>query len=163
MPPMASTISSSANKEHDDLFRSDVPYLPVSRSPCLEGLDDFPVLVDFWGRWVDHDDFYFTADIEFLGNAASLRPGEAVSPASGLLNLNSCGCGIDEGNRINPFHPLCVPAFLKLLDHTLQVGIASIKIKDRRGPVPTPAGNSLPVRPHLELTSRARYSDGFNA
>src|SRR5262249_15410352 len=139
----------------NDLVGSDVAYLPVSR-----------LLAD---RWVNHDDFYFTADIEFLGNTASLRQGEAVSRPAGPLNLNSCG--FDRGNRIRTLHPLCVMAFLKLLDHTLQVGIASIKgpreqgvcVTLREGRVPTPLGNSLPVRGHLELTCRARYSDGFNA
>ena len=70
-------MSPSANENLDDLFRIDVPYLPVS-GLVMDG-------------WVNHDDFYFTAEIEFFGNAASLRQGEAVNKPVGPFNLNSCG------------------------------------------------------------------------
>jgi len=121
-------------------------------------MPDFAVtsFVEMWVRLENHY-CYFSADFELLGNAAPLRQGEAENPPVGPLNLNSSA--IDEGNRM--VHPRCVTVFRELLDHTLKIGIASAK--DPREPVPTPLGNSLAVHDHLELTSRARYSDGFNA
>ena len=46
------------------------------------------------------------------------------------------------------------------LDHAVEIGIAGAKTP--RKPVPAAPGDRLAVREHVELTSRARRTDGVN-
>ncbi len=48
----------------------------------------------------------------------------------------------------------------ELLDHAIEIGIAGAKAPCE--PVPTPRGNLLAVRNHLELTGLTRRKDGFH-
>jgi hypothetical protein len=68
----------------------------------------------------------------------------------------------DLANSRNTALPRCVTrtAFLQLLHHAIEIGIAGAKAPCE--PVPAALGNLLAVSDHLELTGFPRSRDGFN-